>query len=187
MRIISCESKSKIACLAFVLGGFILQAQEVPRSYVAHKITDSLTIDGKGDEHAWQQAEWTDKFIDIEGVKKPVYDTQIKMLWDDKYLYFLASLKEPDVWATLKQRDTIIFYNNDFEIFIDPDGDTHNYYEFEMNALNTVWDLFLTKPYRNEGKVLDSWDIQGLKTATSIDGSLNNSTDKDKGWTAEIA
>ncbi|CEN48597.1 hypothetical protein CCAN2_1920045 [Capnocytophaga canimorsus] len=52
--------------------------------------------------------------------------------------------------ATLKERDTVIFHNNDFEIFLDPDNDSHNYYEFEINALNTVWDLFLTKPYRGK-------------------------------------
>ena len=46
------------------------------------------------------------------------------------------------------QHDAVIFHNNDFEVFIDPDGDTHNYYELEINALNTVWDLFITKPYR---------------------------------------
>src|SRR5690606_16882883 len=71
--------------------------------------------------------------------------------------------------------------------FIDPDGDTHNYYEYEMNALNTLWDLFLTKPYRNNGKVVDSWDIQGVKSAVSIDGTLNDSSDTDKGWTVEVA
>ena len=40
----------------------------------------------------------------------------------------------------------------DFEVFIDPKGETHNYYEFEMNALNTSWDLMLDKPYMDQGK-----------------------------------
>ena len=37
------------------------------------------------------------------------------MIWGESYLYFFAELKEPHVWATLKQKDTIIFYNNDFD------------------------------------------------------------------------
>ena len=57
------------------------------------------------------------------------------MLWDDEYFYVAAELEEPDIWATLTERDAVIFYDNDFEIFIDPDGDSHEYYEFEMNAL----------------------------------------------------
>ena len=162
-------------------------AQVKPRSYVAHHIDAPLTIDGKAEEKVWEAAPFSESFIDIEGVKIPKYDTRVKMLWDDENLYFYAELKEPHIWATLKQRDTVIFYNNDFEIFIDPDGDTHNYYEFEMNALNTVWDLLLVKPYRESAPVVDSWDIQGLQTAVSIDGTLNDPRDTDAGWSVEIA
>ena len=164
-----------------------LSAQDVPRSYVAHHTTDTIRIDGMANENSWEQAEWSANFIDIEGQKSPRYRTRMKMLWDETNLYFFADLEEPHIWATLKQRDTVIFYNNDFEIFIDPDGDTHNYYEFEMNALNTVWDLLLTKPYRNHGRVIDSWDIKGLKSAVHIDGTLNSPDDTDKGWSVEIA
>jgi len=162
-------------------------AQQSPRKYSALKTEIPLKIDGQAQEAAWQNAAWSQEHIDIEGEKAPLYKTRIKMLWDDDYLYFFALMEEPHVWGTLKKRDTVIFYNNDFEIFIDPDGDTHNYMEFEMNALNTVWDLFLTKPYRNHGKVLDSWDIQGLKTAVHIDGTLNDPRDIDSGWSVEIA
>ncbi|MCG2459678.1 carbohydrate-binding family 9-like protein [Flavobacteriaceae bacterium F89] len=158
-----------------------------PRKYIAYKAPEKIIIDGKADEVSWQKASWSADFIDIEGALTPKYKTNMKILWDDNYLYFFAKLEEPQVWATLKQRDTVIFYNNDFEIFIDPDGDTHNYMEFEMNALNTVWDLFLTKPYRDHGNVLDSWDIQGLKTAVHVDGSINDPSDTDLGWSVEIA
>lgn len=164
-----------------------IRAQDTPRSYVAKHTIDSIQIDGLGNESSWEQTAWSTNFIDIEGQKVPKYRTRMKMLWDETYLYFFAQMEEAHIWGNLKQRDTVIFYNNDFEIFIDPDGDTHNYYEFEMNALNTVWDLFLTKPYRNHGKIIDSWDIQGLKTAVNVEGSINDSNDKDKGWSVEIA
>lgn len=175
--------------LILTLSGISGSAQNLPapRSYVAYKTSDSIKIDGLGDEASWQKVAWTEDFIDIEGEKIPEYRTRVKMLWDDQYLYFYAKLEEPQVWATLKQRDTVIFYNNDLEVFIDPDGDTHNYYEFELNALNTVWDLFLVKPYREPAPIIDSWDIKGLKTAVNIMGSLNNADDTDKGWSVEIA
>lgn len=179
--------KGSLILFLLYVGSVFMAAQEAPRKYNALRATEALNIDGKADEPSWKNAEWSADFIDIEGVIKPTYKTQMKMLWDDTYLYFFAQLEEPHVWGTLKQRDTVIFYNNDFEIFIDPDGDTHNYMEFEMNVLNTVWDLFLTKPYRNQGKVLNSWDIQGLKTAVHIDGTLNDSEDTDTGWSVEIA
>ncbi len=181
-------SKSKICLLwLFLLVSPPVMAQEVPRKYCAHKVSEPVTIDGNGEESAWAGVPWSEDFVDIANLNKPKYQTRVKLIWDDSYLYCLAQLEEKDVWATLKQRDTVIFYNNDFEIFLDPDGDTHNYYELEVNALNTVWDLFLTKPYRNGGTVLDSWDIQGLKSAIQIDGTLNDPSDQDLGWTLEIA
>ena len=82
---------------------------------------------------------------------RPRFRTRAKMLWDDEYFYIAAELEEPHVWGTLTQHDSVIFHDNDFEVFIDPDGDNHEYYEIEINALNTEWDLFLTKPYRDGG------------------------------------
>ena len=95
------------------------------------------------------------------------------MLWDDDYFYFAAELMEDQIWATLTERDSVIFYDNDFEIFIDPDGDSHHYYEFEINALNTVWDLLLIKPYRDGALRLTAGILADFKTAVHIDGELN--------------
>ena len=69
------------------------------------------------------------------------------MLWDDNYFYIAEQLEEPHVWATLTKHDSVIFQDNDFEVFIDPDGDNQEYYEIEINALNTDWDLLLKKAY----------------------------------------
>jgi len=109
------------------------------------------------------------------------------MLWDDNYFYIAAELEEPHVWGTLTKHDSVIFRDNDFEVFLNPTGDTLNYFEFEINALNTGWDLFLPKPYLKGGKADNSWEVPGLKTAVHIDGTLNNPADTDKGWTVEIA
>jgi len=160
-----------------------------PRDYVATKVTAPLVIDGKLDDAAWAAAPWTDAFVDIEGdaKPKPTLLTHAKMLWDDSYFYVAASLDEPALWADLTQHDAVIFHENDFEVFIDPDGDSHAYYEFEINARGTFWDLFLPMPYRAGGKALDSWEIPGLKSAVALDGTLNRSADTDRGWTVELA
>jgi hypothetical protein len=161
-----------------------------PRGYVAYRAAKPLVIDGKLDDEAWQAAPWSDDFVDIEGDRKPkpTYRTRMKMLWDDKYLYIGAELEEPHVWATLTKHDSYIFAeDNDFEIFLDPDGDSHLYGELEINALNTTWDLLLTRPYKDGGRAIDAWEITGLKTAIHVDGTLNDARDKDKGWTIEIA
>lgn len=185
----SLKTKKALAFLLFVLylGSIALMAQMTPRTYVAQNTIQSIVIDGTMNELSWEKTPWSANFQDIEGEKGAQYQTKFKMLWDSTNLYFFVALKEPHVWATLKQKDTIVFYNNDFEIFIDPDGDTHNYYEFEVNALNTIWDLFLSKPYRNNGYILNDWDFKGLKSAVKIHGTLNDASDVDVGWNIEIA
>lgn len=160
-----------------------------PKHYFCRRAEGELELDGKLDKPFWNRAEWTEKFVDIEGDLRPApaKDTRVKMLWDDEHFYFGAELWEDQIWATLTERDSVIFYDNDFEIFIDPDGDSHGYYEFEINALNTVWDLLLIKPYRDGGPPLDSWDMKGLKTAVHIDGELNRPKADNRKWSVEIA
>jgi len=160
-----------------------------PRQYVAYRPPSRLNIDGKIDDAGWASAPWSDTFVDIEGDRRPrpPVRTRAKMLWDDEAFYVAAEMDEPDVWATLTERDSVIFRDNDFEIFIDPDGDTHAYYELEVNALGTPWDLMLVKPYRDGGPAINAWDIAGLKAAVDVRGTLNKPGDRDQGWTVEIA
>ncbi|WP_412986013.1 carbohydrate-binding family 9-like protein [Pontimicrobium sp. IMCC45349] len=159
----------------------------IPKHYIVTKTTDKIDIDGLADEPSWKTALFSDKFIDIEGVKKTKYDTQVKMLWNNDYLYVYAEMKEPHIWGNLKQRDTIIYYNNDFEVFLDPSSTGIGYGEVEINALNTVWDLYLNKPYRIGGKANFEWNLNNLKSAVKIYGTLNNPNDIDSHWTVEIA
>jgi len=149
--------------------------------------TSGVVVDGDPGDPAWKQAVWSDPFIDIGGGDRsvPPLSTRVKMAWDQEFFYILAELSEPDVWATLTERDAVVFTDNDFEVFIDPDGDTHHYFELEINALGTLWDLFLEKPYRDGGRAMNHWQISGLKSATRVNGTLNHPGDRDMGWTVE--
>ena len=161
-----------------------------PRGYICYRASGPIKIDGHLDDPAWQAAPWTDDFVDIEGDRRPAprYRTRVKMLWDDECLYIAAELEEPHVWATQTKHDSYIFlYDNDFEVFLNPDANSHLYAELEINALNTVWDLLLTMPYRDGGRALDAWEIDGLRTAVHVEGTLNDPSDRDHGWTIEIA
>jgi hypothetical protein len=160
-----------------------------PHVYRAVYTSTPPVINGVLDDKAWKEAAWTSWFADIEGDRKPVprYKTRAKMSWDNECLYVGAFLHEPHLIGTLHQRDTVIFYDNDFEIFIDPDGDCLAYMEFEMNALNTVWDLLLPKAYRAKGDADNSWNMEGLRTAVHLYGTINDPSDVDSGWSVELA
>ena len=180
------------AMLSFFLPSILASALIVsaaPKEYLCYRTAETLAIDGNLDESSWRKAPVTDLFIDIEGDARPRprFNTRARMLWDDQYFYIGAEMDEPHVWGTLTERDSVILHDNDFEVFIDPNGDRDEYYELEINALNTVWDLFLPKPYMDGGKAQDSWDIIGLKTAVKVSGTLNDPSDVDKGWSVEMA
>jgi len=160
-----------------------------PKHYRCPRATSPVRIDGLLDEAAWRKASWTDDFVDIQGAghPRPRFRTHVKMLWDDAYFYVGAELEDPHVWATLTEHDSVIFHDNDFEVFLNPSGDGRDYFEFEINALNTGWDLFLPKPYREGGSADNSWEIPGLRTAVNVNGTLNDPRDRDRGWSVEMA
>jgi len=160
-----------------------------PRNYVILHTATAPAIDGDINDDVWKQAAWTEVFQDIEGDSKPhpALQTKVKMLWDDSCLYIAAQVQEPQVWAYQKHHDDVVFYDNDFEIFINPNNSAHQYYEIEVNALNTIFDLFLGTPYRDLGNAMINWNAEGLRSAVKVHGTLNDPSDVDKGWTVEMA
>lgn len=178
-----------IFSLFFAFAGYSQQKPE-PKKYVCYHTDIPIIIDGNINDSMWLRTEWTDDFMDIQGPEhlKPTYTTKVKMLWSDSFLYVAAFLEEPHIWAYLTEDEMIMYYDNDFEVFIDPDSDNHNYYEFEFNALNKKWDLFLARSYREKVKPDLKWNCKGLQHATKVYGTLNNPKGKlDSAWTIEIA
>jgi hypothetical protein len=146
--------------MLIMLTGWRDMQEDIPLTYVINKTKTAPQIDGKLDDRAWLKSRWTSYFVDITGNagKQPLQQTRCKMLWDDQYLYIGAELFEKDLWATLKNHDDIIFQDNDFEVFIDPNNDGTQYYEIEINALGTVMDLFMHKTYKQGGPMDMKWD-----------------------------
>jgi hypothetical protein len=164
-----------------------------PPVYYCRRAREKPRLDGNLDKPFWKDAPWTADFRDIErdakgGAPLPVprFRTRAKILWDDEAVYIGAELSGDEIWGTITKRDAVIFYDNDFEVFIDPDSDTHTYVENEMNSLNTQWDLLMNKPYRDGGTFINSFDIKGLETAVLIDGEINNPRAENRKWTIEI-
>lgn len=162
---------------------------QIPRHYTIFRTHEKMIIDGKDNEKAWAAAPWTGWFTDIVTGKTNSFmgKTRSKMLWDDHYLYVYTQLQETDIYATIKIHDQPVYMDNAFEMYLNPDGSAHNYFEFQINAFGTTCDLFLPKPYRNGGLPLTSWDLKGLKKAVYIDGTLNNPSDTDHYWSIELA
>jgi hypothetical protein len=145
-------------------------------------------IDGRTDDDAWKRAHWSEAFVDITGdpSRPPRHRTTFAWVWDDSALTVAFRVEEPHVWATLTDRDAIIYHDNDVEVFFDPDGDNHAYGEVEVNALNTIFDLMLDRPYRDGGRADIPWNVDGLRSSVWVDGTLNDPSDIDRGWSVEM-
>ena len=180
-----------------------------PARYTCYRAAGPLTIDGRLDEPSWLAAPRSSRFVDIVTGAPAWFDTHCALLWDDQCLYVGFWAEEPDVRATLTERDSRIYEDNDLEVFI---GGRDAYYEFEVNALNTIYEVFWIwkdilkpgspyfgvpefDPARQRTMTLDGvgghvhergerwgfldWDYPGLRHAVHADGS--------RGWTAELA
>ena len=190
-------------------------AEEKIAHYTAYRVDAPLEIDGRLDEAAWHKAPRSPRFVDLIRGTKTVHDTRAAVLWDDDYLYVGYWIEEPFVQAKFTERDALIYEDNDVELFI---AGEDGYYEFEINAFNTIYEVFFLwedsyeiKGYdslpefdRNHPQAKDwdgvgfkhprgkrigfwNWDYPGLKSAVWIDGTLNDNSDRDRGWTVELA
>ena len=130
---------------------------QYPNQYVTRKLApdDAIAIDGKLDDPAWAEAEWTYNMVDItrhgdQQLNAVPNDLQAraKIRWDDDYLYVGALLHEVYVTAVNVGHNNKPPYSpdNDFEIFIDVSGTTQYYMEFEMSAQNATYDIKWGKP-----------------------------------------
>lgn len=97
---------------------------------------------------------------------------------------YRAQLSDDTIWATVRNRDELIYIDNDFEVFLAPQDSSHRYYELEMNAANAVWDLLMEKPQRDCVRRIIGWDIHGLESAVKIDGRLNDPAAQNTGMVA---
>jgi len=165
------------------------EKERVPRRYLCRRVNRPIAIDGSLSDPGWSDLAWTENFVDITGAPelRPRFRTRLKMTWDDDFLYVGAELEEPHVWGTITEKNAVMFEDNDFEVFIDPDGDGLDYYEFEINALGSIWELSLPRPYGEGGVPILGCNLPGLQSAVQVRGTLNDPGDEDEGWSMEVA
>lgn len=107
--------------------------------YTCYRSPGPIRVDGKLDEVSWANAPWFDAFVDLVTGEPPWFKTRVALLWDERYLYVGFDVQETDVRATHTERDSPVYEENDLEVFI---AAKDAYYEFEINAHNTVYEAF---------------------------------------------
>ena len=98
-----------------------------------------ITVDGDLSKPAWRDALRSPRFVDMVNGEPALYDTRVACQWDDEGFYVGYWIEEPQVKATLTERDSFIWNDNDVELFVAGDD---CYYELEINAFGTVYEAF---------------------------------------------
>ena len=183
-------------------------------SYTAFRVNERMVIDGKLDESAWQHALPSPRFVDILTGGATRHDTHAMVVWDATNLYVAYRIEEPLIHAKYTNQNDPIYYDNDVEFFI---AGRDAYYEFEINAFNTCYEVFFIweeayekggfskasefqrdklipfngvdfKTHPRGGRLGQfNWLYPEKKTAVHIDGTVNKDDDRDRGWTVELA
>ena len=112
--------------------------EEIPH-YKAYRVNKAPKLDGRLDDEVWQHVPKSPRFRDLINGGPTIHDTRAAVLWDDDYLYVAYWIEEPNVQATLTERDDLIYQNNDVEFFI---AGRDSYYEFEINSFGTIYEVF---------------------------------------------
>ncbi len=172
---------------------------ERENSYDCLYTEEGIKVDGLLDEPVWQKAGNLDFFIPVSH-EKPLSKTEGKLLWDKDYLYVGFRAYDEDIWSYQKNRDDPTCLEDVLEVFLKTDPRKEPYYNFEINALGTVYDAFNLRRENYQYDTSDDkrrtaggdhrwskWDCRGLKLGIKIKGTLNNWEDKDEYWQLEIA
>jgi hypothetical protein len=107
--------------------------------YTSLQTTDVMRIDGILNEPVWQKVRKSPRFVDMISGQPGFFDTRAAVVWNEENLYVAFWVEEPFVSGKVTDRDATIFRENDVEVFIDG---IDSYYEFEINALNTIYEVF---------------------------------------------
>src|SRR3990172_6362403 len=143
------------------------------------KTGEKITIDGRLDEPAWNQAPEAANFIQTEpDTDQPASEkTEVRALYDQDYIYFgiYAHDSQPNRIIVSELKKDFNRDNGDtVEIVLDTFRDERNGYIFAINPAGAKWDGQMA----NEGREINAnWDaVWYVKTRRVEDG-----------WTAEIA
>jgi hypothetical protein len=160
-------------------------------THVVRRTADPLVIDGRLDEPVWSRLQPVSDLKLMDGMTHPQLPTEVKLCWDDRYLYLAFTAIDTDIWGTMRNRDDPIYEEEVVETFLSSSGDPTRYYEFEWSPHNTVFDAVIHCPNewgdRSTMTADTAWNCSGLLSAVQVVGTIDRRDDLDQQWTVEVA
>lgn len=159
------------------------RARQLP-VYEVLRAPSPIKVDGRLDEPAWTKAKGVGRFVMNRDASPAPCETEAKVLYDEKFIYFSFRSVDENVWATMRGRDQHLWYEEVVEVFLQADPRQPSYIELEVNPLGTLLDIYLLD--RRQPLHYESWNSAGLLWAVQVEGKVDGKAG-DRGWTCEIA
>ena len=159
------------------------------QKYICKYIDHDIEIGNNFDKEEWNIANPINKFYIPVSLEEPISKTQAGLLWSDNYLYCFFKAYDKDIFALETQRDAWTFVDDVCELFIKTNPAEEPYYNWEINALNTVYDAYNLRGGNGAGgsRRWCKWVCEGMKSAVNIKGEINIPDAIDVYWQLEIA
>ncbi len=157
--------------------------------YKVARAGDIITVDGKMDEPSWKNAEVRSFDYFFRRDKDPEkQNTKFRMLWDDQNLYLFYEFEDTSLTARETNFDGRPYMDDCAEFFIVPIPDSaYMHFGFEVNVIKAAYDyIVLWRFYNNRTYFITSYNPK-YEVGATYDGTINDDTDKDKGWCMEFA
>ena len=156
-------SKFIIAFVFFCLN-YLCIAQNKEKSFTVNYTEADFTIDGILNEKAWDKAESIGKFQQYFPSDDVLaqYQTDIRMLVDDKTLYVYIKVEAPgkDYIISSLERDYRAGGNDNISLLFDTFNDGNNAFLFGINPLGVRREVLISGGGQDLSGFTTSWDIK---------------------------
>jgi hypothetical protein len=157
-------------------------------TYMVSRAKGPIVADGKMDEASWADAQVCsfDYFFRMD---QPADEQKsaFRMLWDDQNLYLFYDFEDTSLTARETQYDGRPYLDDCAEFFCLPVPDSlYMHYGFEVNMWKVRYDyIVLWQFYNNRTVFIPDYNPE-YEVGVTYDGTINDDTDVDKGWTMEF-
>ena len=173
-----------ILCLSFL--SITAINADVPE-YTVRRTTAKIVIDGVLDDEDWAVAKSVGEFVFPDWKEGEKEHTEVKLLWDDTFLYVAFKCEDKYIWADHYNTNADTYRDDCVEIFWNPHPEKGiDYNMFEMNCIGNLLSVYNHNMFEQDIHIRDS-RIMVPHIAQAIDGTLNDDEDIDNGWILEIA
>ena len=161
-----------------------------PKSTVVPRVDAEVKIDGVLDESPWQKAARLTPFVRHDTMAPARVRTEVRVWYDQAALYLGWICEDSDIQATLTRRDSRFWEEEVVEFFVTPAA-LDRYFELQWNPLGGTFDAIISNEIAADGRSLRfegdwSYTAANMTSAVRVDGSVQNSSDRDRRWTVEV-